>query len=193
MLRLAPLFAMCDPVVDLCVPLTCTGNAVALLRLRDPVTFNTCANKACLPGASTYNARNCDTFSYCVILGWGYVDDQFLSTFVPVISITIHLPTTLKYGQVRLYKDDICNFLSNVMAPAYPRPVGTTCDIPVGVTDTRLGDEGGPVLCYDGTRFAVQGIIPFNLFGINNQGYNPYVTDVAQYEAWIRNTIATYN
>lgn len=55
------------------------------------------------------------------------------------------------------------------------------------------GDEGGPVLCYDGTRFAVQGIIPFNLFGINNQGYNPYVTDVAQYEAWIRNTIATYN
>lgn len=94
MLRLVPLFAVCDPVVDLCVLLTCTGNAVALLRLRDPVTFNTCANKACLPGASTYNARNCDTFSYCVILGWGYVDDQFLSTFVPVISITIRLSIT---------------------------------------------------------------------------------------------------
>ena len=49
------------------------------------------------------------------------------------------------------------------------------------------GDQGGPVLCYDGGRWSVQGIIPFNL--CTDGEVSPYVVDVPYSDTWIYDTI----
>ncbi|KAK7114216.1 plasminogen-like [Littorina saxatilis] len=146
------------------------------MKLAQPIN-NYCASSACLPNASPLTSATCDTFDQCVILGWGYEDQTYGQ-----------VDQKLKQGFVKIYKDDVCDFLQTNLFTAGPtRPTMSACQSSEQGQDACLGDQGGPVLCYDGNRWAVQGIIPFNLCKDNE--VSPYVVDVSYSDPWIYDTI----
>ncbi|KAL8589326.1 hypothetical protein ACOMHN_052329 [Nucella lapillus] len=152
------------------------GNALALIKLAEPVN-DFCASTACLPSASPMTSSSCDTFEQCVILGWGFNTRNYQNT-----------DGTMKQGFVKVYKDYVCDFLqSSVFSSGPKRFNGSACMSANFGEEVCLGDQGGPVLCYNGERWAVQGILPFSL--CNDNVVNPYVLDVDPFQDWIYRTI----
>lgn len=173
-----PLFASLRdvPISD---SLSVNGNGLALIKLAQPVN-NYCGSTACLPSAPPLTSPSCDTFTQCVITGWG-LDVNFTRR-----------DSTLKQGYVTIYKNSVCDFLQGTLFSASRnlRFTGSACQTNSTaqiINDSCLGDQGGPVLCYDGVRWTVQGVLPFNMCYQNE--INPYVLDVKQAETWIRSTI----
>ncbi|RUS90244.1 hypothetical protein EGW08_002025, partial [Elysia chlorotica] len=156
-------------------------NAVALLKLRSPVTGG-CAGVACLPTPEE-TAKACASYDNCVISGWGFATE---------IITEDQLVQTLLLGQNRLSSRVACDFLSRRLGFQSGRPAGTTCQGPqTTVTDGCLGDEGGAILCNsNGRNWVVRAILPFNIC-VSGQ-YNMFVTDVAPYMTWIYNTMQQF-
>lgn len=155
------------------------GYGFALMKLATPIS-NYCGSTACLPSTPSVTSPSCDTYTQCIITGWGF-DKNFTQP-----------DSTLKQGFVTIYKDDVCNFLQGSLfsTSSIQRFGGSACQTNSSaqlLNDGCLGDQGGPVLCYDGERWTAQGIIPFNMCYGNE--INPYVLDVKQAEPWILNTI----
>ncbi|KAK7505875.1 hypothetical protein BaRGS_00003146 [Batillaria attramentaria] len=151
------------------------GNATALLRLAEPVR-SSCASQACLPSFVSSGQDANGPVEQCVFLGWGISDLQSFAT-----------SNTPKKGMVKIYKDEVCDYLTRVLAPFLPRPDGSACQVSSAETEVCVGDHGGPVMCYDGAQWSVQAILPLNFCesGIPN----PFVIDVSRFEPWIRATI----
>ncbi|XP_076470436.1 chymotrypsinogen B-like [Babylonia areolata] len=169
----APLRYLTD--LDLTDNQVINGNALALIKTAEPIS-NFCASVACLPSSSSLTSSSCDTFDQCVILGWGFETRDYRGT-----------DGTLKQGAVKIYKDHVCDFLqTTVFASGPARFNSSACQSSDLNLETCLGDQGGPVLCYDGSRWSVQGILPF---GLCQDPVNPYVIDVTPYQQWIYDTI----
>ncbi|GFR90141.1 hypothetical protein ElyMa_000809900 [Elysia marginata] len=104
------------------------SNAVALLKLRTPVTGR-CTGVACLPTAQE-TAKACASYDNCVIAGWGFTTD--------IISEDQRVET-LMLGQNRLSSRVACDFLSRRLGLQASRPAGSTCQGPQNkVTDGCL-------------------------------------------------------
>ncbi|KAK7505874.1 hypothetical protein BaRGS_00003145 [Batillaria attramentaria] len=163
--------------VDVNNDMQTNSNGLALIRLADPVQQSNCASQACLPSATPLRNTGCDTYNNCVFLGWGYSAADY--------SV---LDPRLSYGRTTIYRDSVCDYMAQSVYPTKPRPEGSACTSPRDGTGVCVGDQGGPVLCYDGDRWAVQGILPFRW--CEDDAPHPWVVDVAAYEEWIQTTMA---
>ncbi|KAH9490345.1 hypothetical protein Btru_041552 [Bulinus truncatus] len=151
------------------------SNSIALIKLRTTISGK-CSNSICLPTVEEA-ANTCRGHEECVITGWG------LTSIEPNQAPE----SILTRAPVRLMSNDACDLVTQRMN--LPKPKGTTCVYPREFfTDGCSGDEGGAVMCYDGIRWVVRGLLPFN-FCLNDQ-VNLFATDVNTYLTWIGATVA---
>uniref|UniRef100_H3A3I8 complement subcomponent C1r n=1 Tax=Latimeria chalumnae TaxID=7897 RepID=H3A3I8_LATCH len=151
---------------------------IALIKLRESVTFNTVAMPICLPNLSNkeelYKARRMGFVS-----GWGQDETEMISD-------------SLKYVKLPIVDQAVCEtFSSNKSDKSYVVSDNMFCaGYTEGGRDSCQGDSGGVFAVYEDGTWVATGIVSWGI-GCGKQGHYGVYTRVVNYLDWIQNTIST--
>ncbi|XP_026226379.1 complement C1r subcomponent-like [Anabas testudineus] len=153
------------------------NNDIALIKLRDPITFNSSVMPVCLPAAgATYQ-----TGTMGLVSGFGITkaDDW------RVMSIK------LKYVYIPLVDQETCTNSVNLMRRNDRTGLTNNmfcAGLPEGGKDSCSGDSGGPFVLSDSGRYWAAGIVSWG-FDCGQQGTYGVYTKVTNYLNWIHKTM----
>ncbi|XP_069044038.1 ovochymase-like isoform X2 [Lepisosteus oculatus] len=148
-----------------------SNNDIALLELRSPVTFTNYIQPICLAA----NSSSFYTGTSCWVAGWGFTS-EFMS-----------LPgnQTLQEVQLPIIGNRQCGCLYDLnYGPGSVNDSMICAGQPNGSKDTCRGDEGGPLICKQGSSWVQAGIVRPGE-GCGQTGLPGLYTRVSQYEDWI--------
>uniref|UniRef100_G3T346 Peptidase S1 domain-containing protein n=1 Tax=Loxodonta africana TaxID=9785 RepID=G3T346_LOXAF len=153
---------------------------IALIHLRQPVTFSHYIQPICLPAA---NASFPNGF-LCTVTGWGHTAP----------SVSLPVPRPLQQLEVPLISRETCNCLYNINAnpeePHFIQEDMVCAGYVEGGKDACQGDSGGPLSCPVGGLWYLTGIVSWgDACGAPNR---PGVyTLTSSYTSWIQQHISS--
>uniref|UniRef100_A0A3Q1JK07 complement subcomponent C1r n=1 Tax=Anabas testudineus TaxID=64144 RepID=A0A3Q1JK07_ANATE len=156
------------------------NNDIALIKLRDPITFNSSVMPVCLPAeGATYQTGNMGLVS-----GFGIIKTN---------DSRMVLTNKLKYVYVPLVDQDTCNNSISVSKTKLTNIPSLTnnmfcAGIPEGGKDSCQGDTGGPFVLSDSGRYWAAGIVSWGV-ECGQQGTYGVYTKVTNYLNWIHKTM----
>ncbi|KAL7393047.1 hypothetical protein ABVT39_005784 [Epinephelus coioides] len=154
------------------------NNDIALIKLQDPLTFNSSIMPICLPAEdATYM-----TGEMGLVSGFG------ITKIYPP-----RLTNRLKYVDLPVVDQKTCNNSLSKMRKTrenVPRLTNNMfcAGVPEGGKDTCLGDGGGPFALRDDGQFWAAGIVSWGV-DCGQQGRYRFYTKVANYMDWINKTM----
>lgn len=144
-----------------------TVNDIALLKLKQDITFDDYSQPACLPSLSN-ESSDYKEGEWLTISGWGSTRQAYG-------------PDLLQVATVPMISQSKCE-------NAYPGSIHTNMfcagKLATGGTDTCQGDSGGPVVKRVGGKFTVLGVVSWGV-GCARPGKPGVYTRVARYESWV--------
>uniref|UniRef100_A0A2S2N8A3 Proclotting enzyme n=1 Tax=Schizaphis graminum TaxID=13262 RepID=A0A2S2N8A3_SCHGA len=154
-------------------------NNIALLVLKNSVTFNEMIQPICLPG--TLDMKTVEKSQKMpFIAGWGSTNaspqnNEMNSTSLMEVQIPISNLTACKqaYASYKTVIDD------KVICAGYPE----------GGKDSCRGDSGGPLMWSKRKQFYLIGIVSYGFKECGHPGYPGVYTKVASYMDWILKNI----
>ncbi|XP_026226335.1 complement C1r-B subcomponent-like isoform X2 [Anabas testudineus] len=151
------------------------NNDIALIKLRDPITFNSSVMPVCLPAAGA----SYQTGTMGLVSGFGTTDRRRIWS------------NKLKYVYVPLVDKKTCansiNFKTRNNRTGLTRNM-FCAGLPEGGKDSCLGDGGGPFVLSDSGRYWGAGIVSWG-FECGQQGTYGVYTKVTNYLNWIHKTM----
>ncbi|XP_052817631.1 ovochymase-1-like isoform X2 [Mya arenaria] len=145
-----------------------TENDIALVRLQEPLTFNSHVQAVCLPVRPPTDGES------GVVAGWGEV----LGTCCPEVLKQVELPVVPRATCTQ--SDHLGpQVTANMFCAGYE----------AGGEDACQGDSGGPFMVRDGGRWRLQGITSFGSLCAAPKSPGVY-TNVFSYIDWIHQKIA---
>ncbi|XP_048254684.1 prostasin-like [Haliotis rufescens] len=124
------------------------ANDIAVIRLREPVTYGDCALPACLPTSRAPGDCGHQVVDKCAYAGWGlYTDRSFLRS------------AKMRAAWGRYYDQELCSTIYR-LGRNNLNPANTVCIDPK-IQDQRpcQGDEGGMVACAERGRWILESLI----------------------------------
>ncbi|KAL7393058.1 hypothetical protein ABVT39_006004 [Epinephelus coioides] len=152
---------------------------IALIKLQDPVTFNSSVMPICLPAeGATYVTDTIGLVSGFTITE---PDNQRILT------------NNLKFVHLLVVEQETCSNSVNKLKETMDNVPDLTnnmfcAGVPEGGKDSCHGDSGGPFALRDDGRFWAAGIVSWGV-GCRNQGTYGVYTRVANYLDWIYKTM----
>ncbi|XP_027700122.1 transmembrane protease serine 12-like [Vombatus ursinus] len=146
-------------------------NDIALIHLKNPVTYNDFVQPICLP---FFDDVPLDNTKRCFISGWGKRTEE--GTLTPL----------LQEAEIHFIPWDMCNAVGSYSGRV---PNTSFCaGESFGNVDTCMGDSGGPLMCYfpENERFILMGITSAGV-GCGRPFFPGIYTEVRLYETWIKN------
>ncbi|XP_078012974.1 transmembrane protease serine 12-like [Phascolarctos cinereus] len=147
-------------------------NDIALIHLKDAVTYNDFVQPICLPFFN--DMPTLDDTKRCFISGWGKRTEE--GTLTPL----------LQEAEIHVIPWDVCNAVGSYSGrvPNTSFCAGESC----GNVDTCMGDSGGPLMCYfpENERFVLMGVTSAGA-GCGRPLFPGIYTEVQLYETWIEN------
>ncbi|XP_026805709.1 LOW QUALITY PROTEIN: transmembrane protease serine 9-like [Rhopalosiphum maidis] len=150
-------------------------NNIALLVLKNSVTFNEMIQPICLP-ASLDMKKVEKSHNMPFIAGWGSINaspqnNEMSSTSLMEVQIPISNLTACKqtYATYKTVIDD------KVICAGYPK----------GGKDSCRGDSGGPLMWSNRKQFYLIGIVSYGFKECGHPGYPGVYTKVTSYMDWI--------
>jgi len=144
----------------------------ALIRLRTPVTFNSCVGPVCLPESDVTEETE------CMITGWGTLESDGNS------------PNSLHEGSITTMTNADCdNKYSGGIFASMLCAQGETSS---GYVDACQGDSGGPLVCKDDAsgKWILHGATSWG-YGCADRKYPGVYARVSKVVDWIRATMST--
>ncbi|XP_034730134.1 complement C1r subcomponent-like [Etheostoma cragini] len=151
---------------------------IALIKLQDPITFNSSVMPICLPAEGA-------TFVTGEI---GLVSGFGITNIYP-----LQLTNKLKYVQLPVVEQKTCSNSVNKLKKTRDNVPSLTNNmfcvgVPEGGKDSCLGDNGGPYALRDNGRFWAAGIVSWGV-DCGKQGTYGVYTRVTNYMDWINKTM----
>ncbi|XP_068948653.1 transmembrane protease serine 12-like [Petaurus breviceps papuanus] len=146
-------------------------NDIALIHLKDPVTYNDFIQPICLPFFN--DVPKIDNTKRCFISGWGKRREEGTMT------------SLLQEAEIHYIPWNTCNAVGSYSGKV---PDTSFCaGESYGNVDTCTGDSGGPLMCYfpENERFFLMGITSAGA-GCGRPFFPGIYTDVQLYETWIK-------
>ncbi|XP_026805755.1 uncharacterized protein LOC113548864 [Rhopalosiphum maidis] len=152
------------------------ANDIALLKLRNSVTFNDLIQPICMPMTSIL--RDLDISRRLLfIAGWG--------TTIPTQTNSAPRVTALMKVQVPIAKADECARVYSNMSQAVIDDRVLCAGFPEGGKDMCRGDSGGPLMYPKGKVFYLIGIVSFETKKCGEPGFPGVYTKVPSFMDWI--------
>ncbi|XP_043823580.1 transmembrane protease serine 12-like [Dromiciops gliroides] len=149
-------------------------NDIALVHLKDPVTYNDFVQPLC-PCLPFFNdVPKIDNTKRCFISGWGRRKEEGTIT------------SLLQEAEVHFLPWDTCNAVGSYSGRV---PNTSFCaGESYGSVDTCTGDSGGPLMCYfpENERFFLMGIASAGV-DYGRPLFPGIYTEVRLYETWMKN------
>ncbi|XP_005323940.2 prostasin [Ictidomys tridecemlineatus] len=151
---------------------------IALLRLKEPITFSRNIRPICLPAANASFPNGL----HCTVTGWGHVAP----------SVSLQVPRPLQQLEVPLISRETCNCLYNIDAkpeePHFIQQDMLCAGYVNGGKDACQGDSGGPLSCPVEGLWYLAGIVSWgDACGAPNR---PGVyTLTSSYASWIHSKV----
>ncbi|KAM9353494.1 complement C1r subcomponent-like [Symphorus nematophorus] len=154
-------------------------NDIALIKLQDPITFNSSIMPICLPA----EGATFDTGMIGLVSGFGLRDFQGRRI----------LTNELMYVEVPVVEQETCNNSLNMLKKTKSNIPSLTdnmfcAGVPEGGKDSCQGDAGGSFTLRDHGYFWAAGVVSWGP-GCGKQGTYGVYTKVANYLDWIKRTI----
>ncbi|KAI3361146.1 hypothetical protein L3Q82_013345 [Scortum barcoo] len=130
------------------------NNDIALIKLHDPITFDSSVMPICLPAeGATYV-----TGMMGLVSGFGVVqvdNKRFLTTELNYVQLPVVEQETCSNSitAVKMSRDDVPNLTNNMFCAG----------VPEGGKDSCQGDSGGPFALWDGGQFWAAGIVSWGV------------------------------
>uniref|UniRef100_A0A4X2KJ83 Peptidase S1 domain-containing protein n=1 Tax=Vombatus ursinus TaxID=29139 RepID=A0A4X2KJ83_VOMUR len=148
-------------------------NDIALIHLKNPVTYNDFVQPICLP---FFDDVPLDNTKRCFISGWGKRTEE--GTLTPL----------LQEAEIHFIPWDMCNAVGSYSGRV---PNTSFCaGESFGNVDTCMGDSGGPLMCYfpENERFILMGITSAGV-GCGRPFFPGIYTEVRFYFIQIRSSL----
>ncbi|XP_061402704.1 CLIP domain-containing serine protease B8-like [Musca vetustissima] len=155
-------------------------NDIAIIRLKNPVSFTHFVMPICLPNVTEDSPFERDQmFS---VSGWGRTD------FFNKYFVNIPSPIKLKLRIPLMPRENCTKVLDLYGIQLGPKQL---CAGGEHAKDTCAGDSGGPLMFFDRkhSRWVAYGIVSFGFTQCGLTGHPAVYTNVADYTEWIRRTI----
>ncbi|XP_031793751.1 transmembrane protease serine 12 isoform X1 [Sarcophilus harrisii] len=146
-------------------------NDIALIHLKDPVTYNDFVQPICLPFFN--DVPKITSAKRCFISGWGKRREEGILT------------PLLHEAEIHYIPWDTCNAIGSYSGRV---PNTSFCaGESYGNVDTCTGDSGGPLMCYfpENEKFFLMGITSAGV-GCGRPFFPGIYTKVLLYETWIK-------
>ncbi|TDH11639.1 hypothetical protein EPR50_G00063010 [Perca flavescens] len=153
------------------------NNDIALIKLQDPITFNSSIMPICLPAeGATYVTG---------VMG-------LVSGFGQTAEYNRQSSNKLKYVQIPVVDQETCNNSIPLSERTRNFQILTNnmfcAGLPEGGKDSCHGDNGGAFALRDDGRFWAAGIVNWG-YGCGRQGRYGFYSRVANYVDWIKKTM----
>ncbi|XP_075785189.1 prostasin isoform X2 [Pelodiscus sinensis] len=155
-----------------------SGGDLALVKLKEPVSYSRTIRPICLPSASV----SFPSGMKCTVTGWGHV----------LTSVSLPNPKTLQQLEVPVIGLETCRCLYKINAdPAEPHVIQEDmmcAGFAEGKKDACQGDSGGPLSCQVGSVWLLAGVVSWGeACGAANR---PGVyTRIPAHAAWIQEMV----
>ncbi|EDO46103.1 predicted protein [Nematostella vectensis] len=144
---------------------------IALLKLRQPITFNAYVSQVCLPQDALLAGTP------CYVSGWGRIGESSPGSNV------------LQEASIPLVDQRACEEQYRNLKPITARMrCAGIYGTPKG---TCKGDSGGPLVCESKGRWVLMGVTSWSYNGCADSGYAGVYADVVYFKDWIRQTVST--
>uniref|UniRef100_A0A2H8TEC5 CLIP domain-containing serine protease n=2 Tax=Melanaphis sacchari TaxID=742174 RepID=A0A2H8TEC5_9HEMI len=151
-------------------------NDIALLKLKNSVTFNELIQPICMP--MTSNMKRIDmSRSLPFVAGWGTTVPTATYSVPPVTTLMeVQVPITNSQECERVYSNEPASVIDDrVLCAGYPE----------GGKDSCRGDSGGPLMFPKGKQFYLVGIVSYGYKKCGEPGYPGVYTKVASFMDWV--------
>ncbi|KAM9353493.1 complement C1r subcomponent-like [Symphorus nematophorus] len=155
------------------------NNDIALIKLQDPITFNSSIMPICLPAeGATYVTDMIGLVSGFTITGTA--NQRMLTNKLHYVHLLVVEQETCRnsVNEVKKTMDDVPSLTDNMFCAG----------VPEGGKDSCHGDSGSPIAMRDDGRFWAAGIVSWGL-DCRQQGTYGVYTKVANYLDWINKTM----
>ncbi|KAE9537839.1 hypothetical protein AGLY_005811 [Aphis glycines] len=152
------------------------ANDIALVKLKNSVTFNELIQPICMPMSSAM--KNIDmSRSLPFVAGWG--------TTLPTFSYSVPKVTTLMEVQVPITNTEQCKN-AYINEPAAVIDDRVLCaGYPEGGKDSCRGDSGGPLMFPKGKQYYLMGIVSFGHKRCGEPGFPGVYTRLPSFMDWV--------
>jgi len=150
-------------------PVTGNDYDVALIKLREPITFNNDVRPVCLPTKDFLPGTNCS------VTGWG--NTRWDGNIAQILQ-QAQVPLVSRDTCQQAYSDLGWNITERMRCAGFSQ----------GEVDSCQGDSGGPLVCPSNNKWYLIGIVSFGYQCARSNRFGVY-SDVLALKPWVENTM----